>query len=322
MAICFCRVFDKYQQRHESRTLTFIDTIFGARPLTYFLLESGQVRMIDGGSQIIEPLVVANNGSVEAYTGSGPIDPTQENSQQFSAAEFDWSTIVASISITGIEEAKNAGSNRILDLLEGKIAVARESITEFMNTAFHLDTATAPAANFNGLGYLVAQNTNSVGGILTTDGAGDAPGQTYWQSHIDSDAVALSTADMTTVYNTVSVGNDQPNLVLTTQALYEKYESLLQPQLRYSSADVADAGFQNLMFKGAPVLYDADTTAGVMYMLNTKYLKLVGHSDKWFTPSPFIRTTVADSRTAQIFCYGQLTINNRNRQGVLTAKTV
>lgn len=300
--------------KHRSQ---FVDTIFAARPLSFFLMQAGQIRMIDGGSQIIEPLIVANNGSVEAYAENAAIDPTQENAQQFSAAEFDWSTIVASISISGLEEAKNAGTSRILDLLEGKIAVARESITEFLNSAFHDSTATAPATSFNGLGYLVAQNTNPVGGIITTG----SPDQDYWRTTVDSTAEALTTAAMTTNYNSVSVGNDQPNLVLTTQTLYEKYESLLQPQLRYSSAEVADAGFQNLMFKGAPVLYDADCTANVMYNLNTKYLKLVGHSDKWFTPSPFIRTTVKDSRTAQIFCYGQLIINNRNRQGVLTAKT-
>jgi hypothetical protein len=295
----------------------FVDTVFAARPLTFFLMQNGQIRMEDGGAKIVEPLIVANNASVEAYTGSGPLDPTADVGGEFSAAEYDWKTVAASISITGIEEAKNAGSSRILDLLEGKIMVARESITEFFNTAFHLSTATAPASGgFNGLGYLVAQNTNAVGNIATTGGS-----QAFWQSTVDATSEVLTTATMSNIYNTVSVGNDQPNMVLTTQALYEKYESLLQPQLRYSSAQVADAGFQNLLFKGAPVLYDADTTANHMYFLNTKYLKLIGHKDKWFTPSPFIRTTTADQRTAQIFCYGELTVNNRKRQGVATGQT-
>jgi hypothetical protein len=58
-----------------------------------------------------------------------------------------------------------------------------------------------------------------------------------------------------------------------------------------------------------------------MFFLNTKYLRLVGHSDNWFKPTPFVRPNNQDARYAQILCYGELTISNRARQGVLTAKT-
>ncbi len=89
------------------------------------------------------------------------------------------------------------------------------------------------------------------------------------------------------------------------------------------ATDMANSGFQNLMFKGAPVVFDDDIPAGTtagsgrMYMLNTKYLSLVGHSDVWFKPTPFVRPTNQDSVFSQILCYGQLTISNRARQGVL-----
>jgi hypothetical protein len=35
---------------------------------------------------------------------------------------------------------------------------------------------------------------------------------------------------MSSLYNSVSVGNDHPDLLLTTQTLFEKYEALLQPR--------------------------------------------------------------------------------------------
>jgi hypothetical protein len=126
---------------------------------------------------------------------------------------------------------------------------------------------------------------------------------------------------MTTAYNTVSVGNDHPDMVLTTQTLFEKYESLLQPQLRYTDTKTADAGFQNLLFKAAPVAYDVHCTSGVMYFLNSKYISLVGHSDKWFANTEFLRPENMDARYALILCYGNLTIRNREKQGKLTAKT-
>ena len=294
----------------------FVDQVFGARPLTFFLMQAGQIRMVDGGAKIVEPLIVANNSTVETYVQGGSLTPA--DTSEFSAAEYDWKMIVASITIHGLEEAKNAGTSRILDLLEGKIMVARESITEKFNQMFHAGTYDVPATgDWNDLGYLLGGNTS----LATQVGGINPAANTYWQTNIDSTAESLTTGAMTTSYNNASVGNDQPNIVLTTQTLYERYESLLQPQLRYQSAEVADAGFQNLMFKGAPVMYDADCASGVMWMLNSKYLKLIGHSQKWFTPSPFIRTTAEDSRTAQIFCYGNLIVNNRARHAVLTGKT-
>jgi len=124
------------------------------------------------------------------------------------------------------------------------------------------------------------------------------------------------------MYNDVSVGNDQPTIIISDQDEYEAYEALLQPQLRYTDAKVADAGFQNLLFKGAPVTYDSDTNLdGKMFFLNTKYLRLVAHTETWFQPTPFVRPTNQDARYAQILCYGQLTISNRSRQGMLYGLT-
>jgi hypothetical protein len=130
---------------------------------------------------------------------------------------------------------------------------------------------------------------------------------------------------MATLYNDVSVGNDQPTIIITSQQGYEKYESLLTSNIRYTDTDMADAGFQNLMFKGAPITFDAAISTGnaaagaqPMYMLNTKYLQLVRHSDVWFKPTPFVRPTNQDAVFSQILCYGNLTCSNRARQGKLT----
>jgi hypothetical protein len=182
-----------------------------------------------------------------------------------------------------------------------------------MNTMFHADGTGNGGKDWNGLRNLVTAS-GTVGGI-------DSGTHTFWQSYVEATAGALSIASMATAYNSVSVGNDQPSLVLTTQTLYEKYESLLQPSLRFTDPGTADAGFQNLLFKGSKVCYDGGTPTGYVYFLNPKYLRLVGHSDVWFKPTPFVRPTNQDARYAQILCYGNLTISNRSRQGVLTGRT-
>jgi hypothetical protein len=55
--------------------------------------------------------------------------------------------------------------------------------------------------------------------------------------------------------------------------------------------------------------------------LNSKYIKLVGHSDKWFAQTDFVRPENQDARFALIMCYGNLVVSNRAKQGKLTAKT-
>ena len=289
------------------------DNVFTARPLTYFLTDKGRIRMIDGGTKIVEPLIYGTNSTVASYSGYDTIGLTAQTG--ITAAEFEWKQYAASIAISGIEEAKNNGDSAILNLLEAKVMQAEESLREGFNTMFFGDGTGNSGKDWNGLGNLV-EASGTVGGINRATG-----GNEYWRSYEENTAGALTLAQMNTAYNSVSVGNDHPDMVLTSQTLYEKYESLLQPQLRYTDTKTADAGFQNLLFKAAPVTFDTGCTAGVMYFLNSKYLTLVGHSGKWFSQTEFVRPENLDAKYALIMCYGNLTVRNAKKQGKLTAKT-
>ena len=290
------------------------DNVFTARPFTYFLMDKGRIRMLNGGTKIVEPLIYGQNSTVASYSGYDTISLTAQDG--ISAAEYEWKQYAASIAISGIEEAKNNGEQEIINLLEAKIMQAEESMREGFNQMFFADGTGNSGKNWNGLGNIV-ESGNTVGGINSAAGQGND----WWRSYEENTAAALTLAQLTTAYNSVSVGNDHPDMILTTQTLFEKYEALLQPQLRYTDTKTADAGFQNLLFKAAPVVYDVHCTAGVVYFLNSKYLTLVGHSGKWFAQTDFVRPENLDARYALIMCYGNLTCRNRAKQGKLTAKT-
>ena len=289
------------------------DNIFTARPLTYFLQDKGRIRMLNGGTKIVEPLIYAESTTVKSYSGYDSIALTAQAG--ITAAEYDWKQYAASIAISGIEEAKNNGEQEIINLLEAKIMQAEESMREGFNRMFYADGTGNSGKDWNGLGNIV-EASGTVGGINRA-----TTGNEYWRSYEENTATALTLAQMSTAYNSVSVGNDHPDMVLTTQTLFEKYEALLQPQLRYTDTRTADAGFQNLLFKAAPVVYDEHCTAGIVYFLNSKYLTLVGHSGKWFSQTEFVRPEDLDARYALIMCYGNLTCRNAAKQGKLTAKT-
>ena len=290
-----------------------VDNIFSARPLFYALTNSSTMRTVSGGAKIVVPIIYGTNSTAGSYSGTDTISTTAQTG--ISAAEYDWGQYAATVTINGMEEAKNNGEAQIIDLLEGKIFQTQETIIENMNTMFHADGSGNSNKDWEGIAALV-DSAGTVGNIDPT-GAGNG----FWASSETAVGGALTTAAMATMYNNVSVGNDQPTIILTTQTLYEKYETLLTSNIRYTDTDMADAGFQNLMFKGAPVTFDGANASGVVYFLNTKYLQLVRHSDVWFKPTPFVRPTNQDAVFSQILCYGQLTCSNRARQGKLTGAT-
>ena len=164
-----------------------------------------------------------------------------------------------------------------------------------------------------GLSALVG-STGTVGGSVSTDAD-----NSWWRSAVTNQgSAAITIASMSTLYNNCSVGNDQPTIAITGQAQYEAYETLLTNNVRYTDTDVANAGFQNLMFKGCPITFDGVLAGeGKLYFLNTKYIQLVAHSDVWFKPTPFVRPTNQDAVFSQLLCYGELTTSNRARQGLM-----
>ena len=289
------------------------DNVFTARPLTYFLQDKGRIRMLNGGTKIVEPLIYGQNSTVASYAGYDSLSLSPQAG--ITAAEYDWKQYAASISISGIEEAKNNGEQEIINLLEAKIMQAEESLREGFNQMFFADGTGNSGKDWNGLGNIV-EASGTVGGINR-----GTTGNEYWRSYEENTPGALTLAQMSTAYNTVSVGNDHPDMILTTQTLFEKYEALLVPQLRYTDTKTADAGFQNLLYKAAPVAYDVHCPSGVMFFLNSKYLTLVGHSGKWFAQTAFVSPEDVDARYALIMCYGNLTCRNAKKQGKLTAKT-
>jgi len=296
---------------------TLVDNIFKDLVLLNHLNERGRVVVEEGGTSIVEPLMYAVNNTVSSYSGYDTIDLTPQDG--ITAAEFDWKQIAASIAISGIEEAKNRGTEAIIKLLNAKIMQAEMSLKTSLNDMLFSDGTGNGGKDFNGLGNIIGTQNNTVGGI-------DASANSWWNpTQGTTMAATLSLQNMADVYNRASKGSDVPDLIITNHSLYEKYESLLQQNVRYQDVAKANAGFTNLLFKQTPVVFDlalaTDTSDAPMYFLNTKYLKLTGMNSHWFETTEFQKGTVAgvDARYALVMAFGELTCSNRSRQGYLTA---
>ena len=292
------------------------DNIFSARPLFYALTNGQTIRRVSGGAKIVVPVIYGTNSTAASYAGTDTIPITAQTG--ISAAEYSWRQYAATVTISGIEEAKNNGEAQIIDLLEGKIFQTQETVIENMNTMFFGNGTGNGGDDWLGLSAIVGLG-NDDGSAAFAGIDATAADNSWWRSAVTNQgSAAITIASMATLYNNCSVGNDQPTICITGQNQYEAYEALLTTNVRYTDTDVANAGFQNLMFKGCPITFDGTLAGeGRLYFLNTKYIQLVAHSDVWFKPTPFVRPTNQDAVFSQLLCYGELTTSNRARQGLM-----
>lgn len=305
------------------------DNIFGNSTLLYWLKEAGNIEKVSGGEQLVEPLLYATNTTAGTYAGYDNIATTPQ--EGITAAVYDWKQYAVTVAISGLEEAKNSSTEQKINLLQSKIDQAELSATDGLNIMFFGSPGTGiggtlTANAWNGLGNIVAEQTNGDSEYATSTFVGnidsEGGGNTWWRNQVEATTKALSIADMSTMFNNCSRGRVRPEFIITGQALWEKYESMLQPSQRFTDPKTASAGFENLMYKSAPILWDehiggSTAVTDRMYFLNSKFLKLKVHSDVWFKPTPFEKPHGQDAKYSQILCYGNLVTNNRRFLGVL-----
>jgi uncharacterized protein YdbL (DUF1318 family) len=300
----------------ESRTGKLADNVSDNNALLKRLKERGNIRPVSGGTKIVEELEYGESDSIW-YTGYDKIDFT--NPQLFSAAEFDLKLLAAPVGISGEELLKNAGKERVIDLLEAKIKNAEKTLMNQMSTAIYSDGTGSGGKQLTGLQALVsdAPTTGTVGGI-------DRASNEFWRNVAKTSAVTAENiyAAMNEVYMACSRGSDRPDIIVADDELYATYEASLVPQQRFTNAKLAEAGFTNLKFKGADVIYDGGVggkcPAGHMYFLNTEYLRLRPHKERNFKLIGGERMAINQDAIYKIIGWaGNLTMSNAQLQGVL-----
>ena len=158
----------------------------------------------------------------------------------------------------------------------------------------------------------------SGGTALALDGSNDTGAVSFASFCSTTSGVAGGIKAMTEMYQACTVGNDAPDIIITTPVIYSAYETALQANKRWEgSATSGDAGFESLRFKGASVYHDSAVPSGQMYFLNSKYLDFKVHSKRNFAFEDFKPMETKDGIQARIFWMGQLTCSNPRMQGLL-----
>ena len=273
-----------------------------------------------GGATAVAPIMYAKNSTFVNYQDYDVLTPAVDTI--LTAAEFQWSQSAIFIPLSGMEEAKNSGDRQVVSLLKAKTDNAEQTAAEQFETMFLTYYGLAGSGvsgdgvkAWAGLPRLVGDGvTGAVVGQHVVGGI-DSATDTTWRSPLRA-AGALTLQKLSNDYNNVSYGADACDFEITTQVNWERYENLLQPNLRFMDSKTAEAGFHNLIHRGAKVVWSDIMPTDKWYFLNSRHLKLATLDGKWMDFRGFITPYNIDAKYGLITCYGTLITNERRKLGV------
>jgi len=292
---------------------TPVDVFFQDNVLLYMLLNGMKFQdslvtageLVDGGKRIKVFLEYAG-ANVSAYGPNVKVPVQKKKIMQ--AARFRWSGYVASNLIDLDDKVQNTGTEAIINLAQAKLINIQKTLRDQMGTDVYV--AAASGIDILGLGDLFNTDTSvSYGGIAEDDMAN-------WKANVITTAEAISYKVMQNIRRTAAVGQAKdckPDLYITTDTLKDGFERTLQAQVRYEDKDLANAGFDTILFGRVPIVADDKQSAGVCDGLNLNHLNMKTHKDYAFTKPVWnkLSTDKPDSLLADQRYIGQLVTNHR-----------
>uniref|UniRef100_A0A6M3K3J3 Putative capsid protein n=1 Tax=viral metagenome TaxID=1070528 RepID=A0A6M3K3J3_9ZZZZ len=185
-----------------------VDQFYSSTPFMAQLMSKNRV-VYDSGAKIDQPVLYGDlpNGW---YTGLDTFDiSTRETT---TLAKFEWKQSYVDVTIDGTTELKVEGDEKVLSIVETKMENASKTFTRMFSQAL----------------FATSQLTNAVHplvtAIATTGTYGEIAKGTYswWQGNVNTTGGAFDMNMLQSMYGDCSDGVIQPDLIITTQNIYDK----------------------------------------------------------------------------------------------------
>ena len=321
-----------YEIREEA-----IDNILSATVIWNALMGAGCFTDQVGG-EIITRTIGFGRGTAAQRVAKGsvmvPGEPTLDT-----MAIFNWKYMAGNIQRSAFDDQKNNGPFKIKDYVGRRITAGRDELEQSFETDV-IDVFQAAETNrilsLNDMIPPVANRTTGTYGGIQRPGSyiaepngvfvpNPADVNPWWGpkylpgvlATIDTDLLD----DLKKLYNALHKNQVAPNLILTTQTIFEIYETFaidISQIIKDETTRLADLGFEVLRFKGKPVIWADGVSAGTVFMLNTDWIEFVYDPEFWFDMTDCKPGGAFEfDRAAQIVCAGNLISTQLRRHGRL-----
>ena len=328
------------------------DNIGAGNAFITMLMKSDKYESYDGGTDIREPLMYGF-AAMDWYDGYDELSQTPVDG--ITEAVFVAKQAAIPISYSMKEAINN--KQRIFDLVKAKITQSELGIQEGFSQAIMFGagnnaTRTAVTGSTGASGVSPLHRTiDSTPTTSTAIGNINQSTSTWWRNRVTTSAATTYDQllqECNTLYNTTALGTGgQPDLFLVDQTTYELIAFALYQRYRQTSSNnnfdfsniklpfgngkcmmVMDDKVPDLFTDAIPTLTggagDPTTlTYGSGFMINSQFFKLRYIPERNFemlkdeNGKTFAKPLKGDSRLGHIGWMGELTINNRRKQGVL-----
>ena len=306
----------------ESRSRKIADNVTRNNALLTWLEARGNTKTISGGYKILQELSFAENGNAGYYSGYDLLPVAAQD--VISAAEFEIKQAACPVIISGLEQLQNMGREQMIDLLDGRLAVAEASMANLLAGGIYSDGTNSGGKEITGLDRAVSitPDTGEYGGINPATFS-------FWRNKYTSVALDATSVDgaMNTMWASLIRGMDRPDLIVMDNEFWGIFIASLQSQQRFTSASSATRGFPTIKYMDADVVLDGGlggyAEPKTAYFLNTKYLHWRPHASRNMVPlAPNKRYAINQDAEVQILAWaGNLTCSGRQFQGRLVDNT-
>lgn len=308
----------------ESRSPDIADNFQVSTGLMYRLKQKGKVKPWTGGTYILQALAYQENGTFTRFSGYDTVDVSP--SDVFTSANFSPKQASVAVAISQLEMLQNSGKEAMFDLLEERIDNASQTLIQNIAFDMYSDGTASGSKQIGGLDAAVPSDptTGTYGGINRAT-------WTFWRSYLyDFSNLSITPssttiqAAMNTAYLNTSVGNVHPDLIIADNTYYGYYWASLQGNQRFTNSNLAAAGFENIRFMGADVIFDGGISGGIgsnrMFFLNTDFLFWRPHVNANFVPADPDRVSVNQLAMIKlIHVCGNMTASGCRYQGRIQA---
>jgi len=306
--------------RAKRKELT--DNFFDAYP-TLDMFRSGGALVTDNGGKEIQADLMYSGNSAQYFSGYDVLNTDAIDG--ITAAFYPFRYAAGPITINYTEEMENRKSDAAMKLLAAKTEQSMLTLRDQINASLYsAQTGKAPLGFQDIIADAPGTSPTTLGGITVSS-------NTWWKNKAENATADTSFKTivntnfyegmirMSTLWNAVSEGNEQPTNVFTSNAIYADYEEIFEGTgyQRLTGKDKPGVDGRLPSFRGIPVQYDRDCASDRIYFLNTKYLKMHMQSGMNFAKSNFKEPANQMAKVAFIIVGLQITTNNRRRQGVV-----